>query len=102
VSSGSVRVTSASIPFGVSSITTGVEVSSVIASVRADIADSLLNRNVSGGANTGRLVKEGLYVLRNKVDAGAGIVYQTDDTTSSWAFSVSTVAGNPIQVIDPA
>jgi hypothetical protein len=102
VSSGSVRVTSASIPFGVSSITTGVEVSSVIASVRADIADSLLNRNVSGGANTGRLVKEAIYVLRNKVDAGAGIVYQTDDTTSSWAFSVSTVAGDPIQVIDPA
>lgn len=101
VSSGSVAVTSASIPFGVSSIATSVEVSSVIASVRSSIADSLLNRNVSGGANTGRLVKEAIYVLRNKVDAGAGIVYQTDDTTSSWAFTVSTVAGNPIQVITP-
>jgi hypothetical protein len=61
----------------------------------------LLNRNVSGGANTGRLVKEALYVLRNKVDAGAGIVYATDDTTSSWSFSVSTQASDPIVSITP-
>jgi hypothetical protein len=68
---------------------------------RNSVADAFLGRNVSGGSSSGRLVKESLYVLRNKVDAGAGIVYQTDDTTSSWAFAVSTVPGNPIQVITP-
>ena len=68
----------------------------------AAIADALLNRNVSAGSNTGRLVKEALYALRNKVDTGAGIVYETDDTTSSWAFTVSTQAGNPIVIIDPS
>jgi hypothetical protein len=88
------------IPFGVSS--GSVAVTSATAAVYEAAADTLLARNVSGGGNTGRSVKEALYVLRNKVDAGAGIVYATDDTTSSWAFTVSTLAGNPIVAIDPA
>lgn len=98
-----VSVSSISIPVSVSSVTdkAGYSVSSAAAAVNEAMADAILNRNVSSGANTGRLVKEALYVLRNKVDAGLGIVYETDDETSSWAFSVSTVAGDPILVIDP-
>ena len=69
---------------------------------RNSIADALLNRNVSGGSSAGRLVKQAYHVLRNKVDTGAGIVYDVDDITSSWAFTVSTVAGNPIVAVLPA
>jgi hypothetical protein len=95
-----VTVSAATIPFGVS--TGSVAVTSATAAVYEAAADTLLARNVSGGGNTGRSVKEALYVLRNKVDAGAGIVYATDDATSSWAFTVSTLAGDPIVAIDPA
>lgn len=64
-------------------------------------ADTLLGRNVAGGSSSGRLVKEALYVLRNKVDTGAGIVYATDDSTTAWTFVATTSPGNPITVIDP-
>lgn len=95
-----VGVSTVTIPVGVSTGT--VAVSSATAGVNEGIADALLLRNVSSGANTGRTVREALYVLRNKVDVNLGLVYATDDSTSSWAFTVSTVAGDPIQVIDPA
>jgi hypothetical protein len=67
-------------------------------------ADALLGRNVAGGSSTGRLVKEALYVLRNKVAISAGTmtVYATDDTTSAFTASVTTTAGNPVTAIDPA
>ena len=94
-----VGVSTVTIPVGVSTGT--VAVSSATSAVYEGAADALLKRNVSSGANTGRTVREALYVLRNKVDALAGIVYETDDLTSSWAFTVSTVAGDPIQVITP-
>jgi hypothetical protein len=110
--SATVGVSTLTIPVSVSSVTAlvgvstvtdkaGYSVSSATAGVNEAIADALLNRNVSGGANTGRLFKEAVYVLRNKVDAGAGIVYETDDTTSSWSFSVSTQASDPIVSITP-
>lgn len=70
-----------------------------------EIADTILGRNVAGGSNTGRLVKEALYPLRNKVVVSSGTmtVYQTDDTTSSWTAAVSGTAGaDPITTIDPA
>lgn len=122
-------VSSLSIPVGVSSIGVTVGVSTMLDKIgyaltaaydpaktaaqagdamtlqsgeRNSVADALLNRNVSGGSSTGRLVKQAYHVLRNKVDTGAGIVYDTDDTTSSFAFTVSTAAGNPITVFDPA
>ena len=120
VLSGDVGVSSISTPvtvssvtdkagYGVSSISTPVAassgslgVSSLTAAANASIADKLLGRNVAGGSDGGRIVSEALYVLRNKVDAGAGIVYATDDVTSSWAFTVSTTPGDPIVSIDPA
>jgi hypothetical protein len=69
-----------------------------------EIADALLGRNVAGGSSTGRLVKEALYLLRNKAAIAAGTltVYGTDDITSAWTATVTTTAGNPISTIDPA
>ena len=95
--------------YGVSSLSVGVNASSVgdktgyalTAGERASIADRLLGRNVSSGADGGRTVSEAFYVLRNKIDAGAGIVYATDDTTTAWSFTVSTQATDPIVAILP-
>lgn len=67
------------------------------------IADALLARNVSGGSSTGRTVSQALHVLRNKVDARAGIVYDTDDTTTSWTFTTTTDSDAArLTVVDPA
>lgn len=118
-----VGVSSFDIPVGVSSLSVGVStswfsggtvvtsVAGVLAShvtsmrvaVDAQIADRLLARNVAGGSDTGRIVTEALYFLRNRSEIAGGVltVYQTDDTTSSWAANVTTTAGNPISQIDP-
>ena len=68
-----------------------------------EAADKLLARNIAGASSTGRVVKEALYTLRNKVDASGsvGTVYQTNDSTSAWTFSTAT-AGFPLSTIDPA
>ncbi len=105
-----VGVSSFAIAVGVSSIAVGVNASTVsdktgyelAAAERASIADRLLGRNVSSGGDGVRTVSEALYVLRNKVDVAAGIVYATDDATTAWSFTVSTLAGNPLVSIDPA
>lgn len=118
VSSGVVGVSSMTIPVGVSSIATpvaasslsipvsvssgSVNVSSATAAVYEGAADALLNRNVSSGANGGRPVKQALFAIRNRVDLTNGIVYQTDDTASSWAFTVSTSPVDPVVAITPA
>jgi hypothetical protein len=120
VSSGTwlAGVSSLTTPVGVSSISIPVSVSSgtwlagvstvtdklgytITAAQHSLIADALLVRNVSSGGDGGRTVAQALYVLRNKVDAGTGIVYETDDTTSSWSFSVSTQPSDPIVSITP-
>lgn len=82
----------------INAVTTAVNLP---AAERNSIADAFLNRNVSSGVSSGRLVKEAFYAIRNKVDISAGIVYLTDDVTSSWAFAASTQAGNPLVSIDP-
>jgi len=68
------------------------------------IADALLARNVAGGSNAGRLVKEALYVLRNRVAIAAGTmtVYGVDDATPAFTAAVTTAAGNPISEVNPA
>lgn len=69
------------------------------------IADAILGRNLAGGSSTGRLVKEALYPLRNKVAVSGGTmtVYGVDDNTSSWTATVTTTEGaNPITAVDPA
>lgn len=74
------------------------------ATATAEIADALLNRTISGGANGGRDVTSALRAIRNKVSIAAGTltVTEEDDTTSAWTASVTTAAGNPISEIDPA
>lgn len=68
-------------------------------------ADALLGRNVAGGSNSGRLVKEALYALRNKWTSVAGVysVYGVDDTTLSWSSTLATdAAALPLTGSDPA
>ena len=78
--------------------------SELAATAANEIADAILDRNVAGGSSAGRLVKEALYVLRNKTAIAGGTltVYGTDDTTSAFTAAVTTAAGNPVSAIDPA
>lgn len=83
---------------------TGLALSSASAPTAEQNADALLGRNVAGGSNGGRMVKEALYVLRNKTAIATNTlsVYEPDDTTVAFTASVTTAAGNPIASIDPA
>lgn len=67
-------------------------------------ADALLGRNVAGGSSAGRLVKEALYVLRNKTEIASGTltVFGTDDATPAFTADVVTTAGDPISSVDPS
>ncbi len=67
------------------------------------IADALLNRNVGGGSNSGRLVKEALYALRNKSEiVGATLkVYDAGDALSWTAAVASSTSADPVTGIDP-
>jgi hypothetical protein len=68
------------------------------------VADALLNRNVGGGSNTGRLVKEALYALRNKSEISVSTlnVYNNDDSAIAWTATVSSSAtADPVTGIDP-
>lgn len=74
-----------------------------------EIADGLLNRDMSVGSDSGsttvRTVRQALRAQRNKVDIAAGTltVYKEDDATSSWTAAVTTdVAALPITTVDPA
>lgn len=68
-----------------------------------EIADRWSARNVAGGSDTGRTNAQAMYALRNRVVLSGltGTVYQVDDTTSSWTFSIATVAASSINEIDP-
>lgn len=68
------------------------------------IADAILDRNMATGTDSGgRTVRNALRALRNKVDVASGIVYKEDDSTTAWAFAVTTNASaNPITIIDPS
>jgi hypothetical protein len=67
------------------------------------IADALLNRNVGGGSNSGRLVKEALYALRNKSEiVGTTLsVYDAGDDLSWTATVASSASADPVTGIDP-
>jgi hypothetical protein len=67
------------------------------------IADALLNRNIGGGSNSGRLVKEALYALRNKSEiVGATLsVYDALDALSWTATVASSASADPVTGIDP-
>ena len=68
-------------------------------------ADTLLGRNIAGGSNAGRLVKDALRALRNKsaIVGTTLTVYAEDDTTAAWTAAVSSSAtADPVTGIDPA
>ena len=67
------------------------------------IADTILGRNVGGGSNAGRLVKEALYALRNKsVITGTTLsVYDASDALSWTAVVASSASADPVTGIDP-
>jgi hypothetical protein len=71
------------------------------------IADALLNRNIAGGSDGGRTVKDALRVLRNKtsITASTLTVYQEDDGATlpaAWTATLSTSAtADPVTGIDP-
>jgi hypothetical protein len=70
----------------------------------ASIADAILGRNLAGGSDGGRTVRQALRALRNRVAISGGTmtVYQENDSTSDWTAAVTTAAGNPVSEIDPA
>lgn len=70
-----------------------------------EFADRVLTRNIAGGSDTGRTVSQAFSAIRNRVaiDGSIGTVFQTNDTSSHWTFSVATVSANSgiIQAVDP-
>jgi len=100
--SGNVNGSVASVTGAVGSVTASVTLTT--AGYEA-AADTLLLRNVAGGSNTGRTVREALYFLRNRwtVASGTLTVFTTDDATSSWTAAVTGTPGaDPITGNDPA
>jgi hypothetical protein len=70
-----------------------------------EIADEILNRDLVGGASvSSRNVRNSLRALRNKQEISLGTltVYQEDDSTAAWTATITSAAGNPITIIDPA
>jgi hypothetical protein len=80
-----------------------IDAAALATDAAAEIADKLLGRNIAGGVDGGRTVRDALRMLRNKraVAGGTLTVYQEDDSTSAWTATVTTAAGNPVTTIDP-
>lgn len=90
-----------------SSVATIQASTTVIESIayKQSMADYLLGRNLAGGSDGGRTVKDALRALRNKSEiVGSTLtVYQENDTTSAWTAAVSSSASaDPVTGIDPA
>lgn len=85
---------------------TGVGVSTT---ATAAVADKILGRNLAGGSDGGRMVKDALRASRNKVifdvpSAGQFTVMAEDDVTPAWTgtYSRSGSAVNALTAVDPA
>jgi hypothetical protein len=99
------------VTLGVNNIAAGaysgvtVETNNIAQSVRSQIADDVLRRDINAGSAGGRSVTDALRPLRNRVEMGTstGTVYTEDDATSAWTFSISTTADTShIAGINPA
>jgi hypothetical protein len=69
------------------------------------MADYLLGRNIAGGSDGGRTVKDALRALRNKSEiVGSTLtVYTENDTSTAWTAAVaSSGSAVPVTGIDPA
>lgn len=80
-----------------------VEVSNVLQSVRSQIADDFLRRDLAAGGFGGRSVQDALRPLRNRVDLEGSTmtVYTEDDATSAWTASVTTTTAQGIAGVNP-
>lgn len=68
------------------------------------IADAILGRNIAGGSDGGRTVRDALRASRNKVAivGSALTVYAEDDATVAWTATIATESRNALQSVDPA
>lgn len=92
-------------PADASDIATAFNAVTAAIPTSAAIADRFLNRNLAGGSDVGRLVKDALRPARNKVTivGSTMTVYAEDDTTPAWTGAVVTNgAALPITSVDPA
>lgn len=69
-------------------------------------ADKLLGRNLAGGSDGGRTVRDALRALRNRISRpdgnGIGTVYAEDDSTPAWTFQMTVSSSAiPVAEIDP-
>jgi hypothetical protein len=85
-----------------------ITASALAADAGAEIADAILDRDMSTGTDSGsttvRTARQALRFIRNKwaIAAGTLTVYKEDDSTSSWTASVSTdAAADPVIGNDP-
>lgn len=89
--------------------TNALTAAALAADAGAEIADAVLDRDMSIGTDSGsttvRTARQALRAIRNKVDISAGTltVKKEDDSTTSWTAAVTTnAAADPITAIDPA
>lgn len=70
---------------------------------RGDVADKILIRNIAGGSDGGRMVRDALRPLRNRSHAIGGVLtaYEEDDLTIAWTAALGTAPGDPLVSIDP-
>jgi hypothetical protein len=71
----------------------------------AQNADKLLGRNIAGGSDGCRIVKDALRPLRNKTSIdvdGVLHVMEEDDATEAWTAQTTRTAGDPLSAVDPA
>jgi len=81
-----------------------VSAAAAVAPTAATVADAILARNLAGGSDGGRTVRDALRVSRNRteIDAGTLTVYAEDDTTPAWTAAVTTEARDALKEINPA
>ena len=86
-----------------------IDAAALSADAGAEIADAVLNRDMSTGTDSGsttvRTMRQALRFLRNKwsISGTTLTVTKEDDTTASWTSTVTTDASSdPITANDPA
>lgn len=69
----------------------------------AGIADAILARNLAGGLDGGRTVRDALRASRNRTSiAGSTLtVYAEDDITPAWTAAIVTAPRDALQSVDP-
>jgi hypothetical protein len=81
------------------------ELTTISASIREAIADTLQGRTIGGGANGGRTIASAFQAIRNRVTrSGATLtVFANDDTTPAYTAALTTdSAAATITSIDPS